>query len=50
MPVYPLKKNEELCESLQGKVPEVYAVGACKDPKALIVDAVEDASKMASSI
>jgi 2,4-dienoyl-CoA reductase (NADPH2) len=50
VPVYPLKTNEELYQNLQGKVPEVYAIGACKDPKALIVDAVEDAAKMASSI
>jgi 2,4-dienoyl-CoA reductase (NADPH2) len=50
VPVYPLKTNEDLYESLQGKVPEVYAIGACKDPKALIVDAVEDAAKIASSI
>jgi thioredoxin reductase len=45
-----LKTNEDLRESLQGKVPEVYSIGACKDPKALIVDAVEDAAKIASSI
>ena len=50
VPVYPLKKNEDLGESLQGKVPEVYAIGACKNPKALIVDAVEDAAKIASTI
>lgn len=49
VPVYPLKKNEDLYTSLQGKAPEVLAVGACKDPKALIVDAVEDAAKSASS-
>ncbi len=50
VPVYPLKTNEDLYESLQGIVPEVYAIGACKDPKALIVDAVEDAAEIASSI
>ena len=50
LPVYPLKANEDLRESLEGRVPEVYAIGACKDPKALIVDAVEDAAKIASSI
>jgi len=50
VPVYPLKTNEDLYECLQGKVPEVYAIGACKDPKSMIVDAVEDAAKIASSI
>jgi pyruvate/2-oxoglutarate dehydrogenase complex dihydrolipoamide dehydrogenase (E3) component len=50
LPVYPLKTNQDLYESLQGKVNEVYAIGACRDPKALIVDAVEDAAKIASSI
>ena len=50
VPVYSMKKNEDLVESLQGKVPEVHAIGACKDPKSLIVDAVEDAAEIASSL
>ncbi len=50
VPVVPLKKNEDLYERLQGKVPEVHAVGACKDPKALIVDVVEDAAEVALSL
>ncbi len=50
VPVYSLKKNEDLAESLQGKAPELYTIGACKEPKALIVDAVEDAAEIALSI
>ena len=29
---------------------EVYSIGACRDPKALIVDAIADASEIASSL
>ena len=50
VPIYPLRTNEDLYESLQGKVPEVYSIGACKNPNSMIVDAVEDAAKVACSI
>jgi 2,4-dienoyl-CoA reductase (NADPH2) len=50
VPVMPLKKNEDLYDSLQGKVPEVYKVGACNDPAALIKDAVAEGAKVANSI
>jgi 2,4-dienoyl-CoA reductase (NADPH2) len=50
VPVFPLRSDEDLYASLQGKAPEVYAIGACKNPKALIVDAISDASEVASSI
>jgi thioredoxin reductase len=50
MPVFPLRADEDLHQTLQGKVPEVFTVGACKNPKALIVDAIADASEVASSI
>jgi len=50
VPIYPLSKNEDLYESLEGKVPEVYSIGACKNPNSMIVDAVEDAAKVACSI
>jgi 2,4-dienoyl-CoA reductase (NADPH2) len=39
VPVLPMTANPALAKSLQGKVPEVYAIGDCKDPL-LIVDAV----------
>ncbi len=35
----PLTPNNELLEGLKGKVPEVYAIGDCKDPL-LIADAI----------
>ena len=50
MTVFPLMKNEDLYNSLQDKVPEVYAIGACTEPKTLIVDAVKEANELASSI
>jgi pyruvate/2-oxoglutarate dehydrogenase complex dihydrolipoamide dehydrogenase (E3) component len=39
IPALPLQPNLDLLKSLQGKVPEVYAVGDCKDPQ-LIADAI----------
>jgi len=50
VPVFPLRSDEDLFDSLQDRAPEVYAIGACKNPKALIVDAISDASEIASSI
>ena len=50
VPVFPLRPDEDLYQTLQGKVPELFTVGACKNPKALIVDAIADASEVASSI
>jgi 2,4-dienoyl-CoA reductase (NADPH2) len=42
----PLLPNTELLEELDGIVPEVYAIGDCKDPH-LIVDAIADGSRIA---
>jgi len=50
VPVFPLRSDEDLFASLQGKASEVYSIGGCKNPKALIVDAISDASEVASSI
>ena len=50
VPLFPLREDEDLYQSLQGKVPEVFSIGACKNPKALIVDAIADASDIASAI
>ena len=50
IPVFPLRTDQDLYQTLQGKVSEVFAVGACKSPKALIVDAIAEASEVASSI
>jgi thioredoxin reductase len=50
IPVFPLRADDDLHKTMQGKVPEVFAIGASKNPKALIVDAIADASEVASSI
>jgi 2,4-dienoyl-CoA reductase (NADPH2) len=41
IPTSPLKPNDELSKSLKGKVPEIYAIGDCKEPR-LIVDAIRE--------
>jgi 2,4-dienoyl-CoA reductase (NADPH2) len=45
----PLSPNTALLKSLEGKVPEVYAVGDCKTPL-LIVDAIGTGSRVAREI
>jgi thioredoxin reductase len=42
----PLLPNTKLLKALDGIVPEVYAIGDCKDPN-LIVDAIADGSRIA---
>ncbi len=41
IPALPLVPNTALMESLEGKVPEIYAIGDCSQPR-LIVDAIRD--------
>ncbi len=45
----PLVPNNELLKSLEGKVPEVHAIGDCKEPR-LILDAIADGSRIAHAI
>jgi 2,4-dienoyl-CoA reductase (NADPH2) len=45
----PLQPNAELIKSLKGSVPEVYAIGDCKEPH-LIVNAIADGSRIARTI
>jgi 2,4-dienoyl-CoA reductase (NADPH2) len=45
----PLTPNISLFESLKGKVPEVYAIGDCKEPR-LIVDAIAEGWQIARRI
>jgi 2,4-dienoyl-CoA reductase (NADPH2) len=45
----PLLPNTALLKELDGIVPEVYAIGDCKDPH-LIVDAIADGSRIARTI
>jgi len=49
IPAIPMKPNTELLKTLQGKVPEIYAIGDCSNPR-LIVDAIADGWKIANSI
>jgi 2,4-dienoyl-CoA reductase (NADPH2) len=49
IPALPLQPNLELYESLKGKVPELYAIGDCKEPL-LIVDAISAGMETARSI
>ena len=49
MPVVPLIPNNELAESLQGKVAEVYAIGDCAQA-GLIVDAIADGYRVGRAI
>jgi 2,4-dienoyl-CoA reductase (NADPH2) len=49
VPALPLQENTGLLEALKGKVPEVYAVGDCKEPL-LIVDAIGTGSKIARAV
>jgi 2,4-dienoyl-CoA reductase (NADPH2) len=45
----PLKANNELLNALKGKVPEVYAIGDCKEPR-LILNAVADGYRVAQEV
>ena len=45
----PLLPNTEFVKSLDGSVPEVYAIGDCKEPH-LVVDAIADGSRVARAI
>ncbi len=45
----PLVPNNELLKRLQGKVPEIHAIGDGKEPR-LILDAIADGSRIAHAI
>jgi 2,4-dienoyl-CoA reductase (NADPH2) len=45
----PLAPNTELLKSLDGKVPEIYSIGDCREPL-LITDAIADGWQIASKI
>ncbi len=49
VPAMPLSENTGLVEALKGRVPEVYAVGDCKEPL-LIVDAIGTGSRIARAV
>jgi 2,4-dienoyl-CoA reductase (NADPH2) len=49
VPTSPLAPNTELLESLEGKAPEIYAIGDCQEPR-MIVDAIADGWKIGNQI
>jgi 2,4-dienoyl-CoA reductase (NADPH2) len=49
IPAISLKPDNKLVKSLEGKVPELYAVGDCNQP-GVIIDAVDAAYRLANSI
>ena len=49
IPVLPMSPDIDLMKTLEGKVPEVYAIGDCREPN-LIVDAIADGSRIARAI
>jgi 2,4-dienoyl-CoA reductase (NADPH2) len=49
IPAVPLKPNNELKKKLEGKVPEIYAIGDCNEP-GVIIDATNTAYRVANAI
>jgi 2,4-dienoyl-CoA reductase (NADPH2) len=49
IPTLPLKPDTDLLKSLEGKAPEIYAIGDCHEPL-LIVDAIAAGSRTARAI
>jgi 2,4-dienoyl-CoA reductase (NADPH2) len=49
IPALPLAPNTGLLNSLEGKVPEIYAIGDGREPR-LIIDAIADGSSIAHTI
>lgn len=49
IPAMPFAANTGLLKAMEGRVPEVYAIGDCSEPR-LIVDAVADGSRIARRI
>jgi 2,4-dienoyl-CoA reductase (NADPH2) len=49
IPAMPLAPNTGLLKSLEGKVPEIHAIGDCGNPR-LIVDAIADGWKIGNAL
>ncbi len=49
VPATHLTPNTELLENLEGRVPEIYTIGDCREPH-LILEAIADGSRVAHSI
>ena len=49
LPAIPLAPNAELMKALEDKVPEIYAIGDCSEPR-LIIDAIADGYRIARAL
>jgi pyruvate/2-oxoglutarate dehydrogenase complex dihydrolipoamide dehydrogenase (E3) component len=49
VPAIPMKPNNALLKSMEGKVGTIYSIGDCREPH-LIVDAIADAFRTARAI
>jgi 2-enoate reductase len=49
IPAIPLRPDNRLFQSLEGKFPEVYAIGDCNNP-GVIIDAMDAGDRIAKSI
>jgi len=49
VPAIPLRPNTELFQALEGKVPEIYPIGDCREPH-LILEAIADGSRIGRAI
>ncbi len=49
VPALLLRPNTELFKMLEGKVPEIYAIGDCREPH-LTLEAIADGSRIARAI
>jgi 2,4-dienoyl-CoA reductase (NADPH2) len=49
IPAVPLKPDNKLVKNLEGKVPELYAIGDCSQA-GVIIDAIDDAYRLANTI
>jgi len=49
VPALPLMPNTELLKALEGKVPEIYLIGDCREPH-LALEAIADGSRIARAI
>lgn len=45
----PFRTNTELLRTIEGKVPEIYAIGDCSEPR-LIIDAIADGQRIARAL
>jgi len=49
IPAIPLRPNTDLLKTFRGRVPEIYLIGDCKEPR-MIPEAIADGWKIANTI